>query len=74
MKDRILALMEKELAEKITFLSKGRISELMRKLQESKLSNEEKREIADHILANYVDDLNENQTEDLIDWLLRDVG
>lgn len=74
MKDEILALMEKELAEKISFLSKGRISELMQKLQESKLSNEERREIADHILANYVDGLNGDQTEDLIDWLLRDAG
>lgn len=72
MKDKILVLMEKELTEKISFLSRERISELIQKLQESRLSDEEKREIADHILANYIDDLNENQTEDLIDWLLKD--
>lgn len=74
MKDKILVLMEKELIEKISFLSRERISELIQKLQQSRLSDEEKREIADHILANYIDDLNENQTEDLIDWLLKNAG
>jgi len=74
MKDKILALMKKEQAEKISFLSKERISELIQKLQESSLSDEEKREVADHILANYIDDVDENQAEDLIDWLLKDVG
>lgn len=73
MKDKILALMKKEQMEKISFLSKERISELMQKFQESILSDEEKREVADHILANYIDRPNESQTEDLIDWLLKNV-
>jgi DNA-binding protein Fis len=73
MKADILVLMKKEQAEKISFLSKERISELINKFQESILSDEEKREIADHILANYLGDAAGNQTEDLIDWLLKDV-
>jgi hypothetical protein len=70
MKDKIVALMEKERNEQISFLAKERIDELIEKLQSSRLSDDEKREIADHILANYIGGSDGDQVEDLIDWLL----
>ncbi len=73
MKQTILALMKKEQVQNISFLSKDRISELILKLENSSLSSEERREIADHILANYLDEVNGGQVEDLIDWLLKDI-
>jgi uncharacterized membrane protein len=74
MKQEILALMKKEQTQKISFLSKDRISELIQKLEDSSLSSEDKREIADHILANYLDEVDGGQVEDSIDWILKDVG
>lgn len=65
--------MKREQEEKISYLSKERISELIKKFEESSLDNEEKKEIANHILANYLCEENEDNPEYLIDWILKDV-
>lgn len=76
MKKDILLLLQRELSEGPGFLDKTTISELISKLEGDTLTDQERRLIADHVLANYLGLGNENvqkrddEIEEMIDWIL----
>ncbi|UNU73331.1 hypothetical protein LU293_09755 [Moraxella nasovis] len=70
-KDKILNMIDKEInSSYVNYLSKQQMKALFEGFQKDQLTDDDKKDIANHILANYLDDMHE--TERLIDVLLNE--
>ncbi|MCM2480251.1 hypothetical protein [Serpentinimonas maccroryi] len=70
LKNTILALIEKEMQFGVNYLTKEQLMDLLIKLRANDLSHDDRKNIADYVLANYLGQ-DDCIAEELIDWILK---
>ncbi len=70
LKNTILALIEKEMQFGVNYLTKEQLMDLLIKLRANDLSHDDRKHIADYVLANYLGQ-DDCIAEELIDWILK---